>query len=199
MMIDSPPAIVYEIPSSNFAVQTAEANEKKKQKEPICVMAFGKADPNLGVYEDNTKVHFYDHFAITMNAKIVKAVHAGINPQVYSSWVLYYSGVSSVVVEFDLQKKDLKKASKNGLGLYLTHLSSDIHTGNYDSAIRILVNGKVLVEKYVPASHDWIAEDRFDLASFLESNTLQVGKNTVEIQLHADARSNYWIHQLMVK
>lgn len=190
MMFDSPPAMVYEIPESNFAVASTQIEQQ--QRLPISVMAFGMADPNLGVYEDNTSVHFYDHFTNTMNATLVSKKKANLQ---YSSMILWHSGKSSIVVEFNLEEKHLT----DGLGLYLTHLSSDLHRGTYDSAIRMKVNGQNYVEKYVPASHDWIADDRFDLTPLVRNKTLHAGKNRLEIQLHESAVSNYWIHCIIIK
>lgn len=194
MLMDTPPGIIYEIPSKN----TSEEHNEKLEKKPISVMAFGKTDPNLG--EDNTIVNLYDQVSTTMNAKIVSFLHAEINPQyIGGSWTLYDKGVSFVVVEFELTKKDLRNAAKNGLGLYLTHLSQYLHSESGYSIIKILVNGKVLAKKYTVASHLYICDDYFDLASFVKKKVLRPGKNCVEIQLHADAETNYWIHRLVVK
>lgn len=188
MIYDAPPAIVYELPSVNCAVRR---DKDMSVKEPISLMAFGEADPNLGVYQHNTKVHFYDHYDITKNAKIVSEQGTFFN---YSSLVLYVSGWSSVKVEFNLDANQITEE----LGLYFTHLSSDLHNGRYDSAIRILVNGQVLNEKYVPPSHDWIKEDYFDLSTMVKNKVIRAGANTVEVQLHNSAYSNYWIHCIKV-
>lgn len=193
---EQPPAIVYEIPTSNYSLEVVktdaqEQSQQPKEKQPISVMAFGIADPNLGVHQDNTKVHFYDHYEITKNARIAHV--QGIVMQ-YSSMILPYRGHSSVTVEFNLGEEHLTE----DLGLYLTHLSSDLHRGTYDSAIKILVNGQMFVEKYVPASHDWIKNDRFDLSACVRNKILKPGANTVEIRLHDHAISNYWIHCIKV-
>lgn len=190
MLLDSPPAIVCEIPSTNHSVASKQCCEKP-QKQPISVMAFGMADNNFGVYQENTIVYFYDKVHTTTNAKIIKANMTALQ---YSSMILSYNKLSSVTVEFNLDECDLTKK----LGLYLTHLSSDLHRGTYDSAIRILVNGQVLVEKYVPPSHDWIYDDHFSLAKLVSKKVLRPGANTIEIQLHDDAASNYWIHCIKV-
>lgn len=190
MLFDAPPAIVYEVPSANQCVACKPCS--CPANEPISLMAFGMADPNLGVYQENTKVHFYDHFDTTMNAKIVKSKKTSLQ---YSSMILHHSGVSSVAIELNLEPEDINQ----NLGLYLTHLSSDLHRGSYDSAIRILVNGQVFVEKYVPASHDWIKDDYFSMKKLVRSEVLRPGANTIEIQLHESAVSNYWIHCIKVQ
>lgn len=201
MIIDVPPAIIYEVPpSNNFSISAKEIEKEefpnevveKKEKTPISVMAFGLADPNLGVNEPNTKVHFYDHYDETMNAKIIKSKHTAMQ---YSSMILPVRGSSAVAVQFNLTEEDL---AREELGLYLTHLSSDLHQGTYDSAIEILINGKMFCAKYVPPSHDWIFDDHFDLSRFVRNKALKPGKNTVEIRLHRNAVSNYWIHCIKI-
>lgn len=190
MMYDAPPAMVYEIPAGNFAAGSVVVDPQEKQ--PISVMAFGQACHYQGIYEDNTSVHFYDHFDTTMNAKLVGQEASYLDG---SKIVMWCSGWSSVTVEFNLEEKDLQ----DGLGLYLTHLSSDLHRGTYDSAIRIKFNGKDFVEKYVPASHDWIKDDYFDLTRLVRNKVLHAGANTIQIQLHPTAVSCYWLHCITIK
>ncbi len=163
-----------------------------QDEEPVSVMAFGPGDSNLGVFEDNTKVHFFRGYTETKNARIIDQNFLDYN---YSSLNMHFRGASSVTVAFDLTAEDMQK----DLGLYLSHLSSDIHDGTYASAARILVNGEVFSGKYVPKSHDWIANDHITNNFMKLSDLLHQGTNTIEIQLHESARSNYWLHSIMIK
>lgn len=190
MHYDAPPSeFVYQIPADQFAVS---GEQPVKKKEEIAVQPFGIADKNLGQTTPNTRIHFYDHYKEVKNASIVDMQWMGYN---YSSLCFRIRGRSSVTVAFDLKKEHLTSE----LGLYLTHLSSDLHEGTYDSAITILINGQVYCNKYVPQSHDWIWDDEFDLSDFVRSGVLHEGINTVKIVLHPHSWSNYWLHSIKIK
>jgi hypothetical protein len=165
-------------------------------EEPVSVMAFGTAK-DLGVEEDNTKVHFYTGYTETKNAQIAGAELAGING---SSWAVYPRGY--VKVSFDLSPQDLQK----NLGLYLTHRSASSGRGNLQPNINVLVNGHLFTGSYVPNNHDWIANDQM-MGSAKLSSFLVHGRNEIHISVQADTRyhsrrandSQYLIHSLMIK
>jgi hypothetical protein len=159
-------------------------NKIRQDEEGVMAMMAFSQDAN----NPNYQLHSFDEWIHTQNAHL-REVAAGLNPQHYSTHYMNWPGRSKITVDFNLTEADIAKDP----ALFITHLSSDNHDGTYGSAIRLIVNGQVVENCHVPANHDFLHDEYFDVKKYLHA-----GKNTVEIAFHEGSTANYWIHKMIV-